>query len=829
MTEKLQEKFPKRIVVMDTESMGLANYQADSAKDFGVYQISALKFDLFEDGHLRFVDHMDLMVEPDPEIIFKDPREGAKNRHRFYTDYDTLESGKESACFKAYEQAMFDPNVGLETHYFYELKNPQIQKIIAELPNGEREEEEYKYRSRFRPYSDHVAPENIRDFRTSIKDSFRRPAKNLSRRADGDFVEYTEDAEENQRLNDAQIFSGNKSNTLLVYENLKHQRDYYQQQGDTQKAEEIDVLRLEMLEELQQEPWRIEQIDETEGASRATGFKCVEDLRHKAETVNRDSFNGRPASYAEAAERFSSFCEGTEAMVGHNVMFDFSIMDRLFAKANQLVGENRFRFPFTQDRIIDSLPLSALSPERFGKRNSLDALIDDEPYADTPDVKLQMEQDIENIEGVGQETLKKCLGGKTRIGRLDPDKETRSKGGHDAIEDVFITAAVLERIAKERATKGKPPVVNAASAVQEALCGDAISEAPIIDPSAIRSRIPNNELQESIEHLCAFIPDTPYGTNEHDQRARKAYDFTIKMLRAMDAIDPTEPEKILHTNREENGVLVNLQKLIPSLGYIARGRQLFDSRYADIFSDAYLTKGNFPNLVIAQKTQREWADRVEGDLDNFVLSPYDFNASAPFLHWEDPQQLHQDLKIMHEFRHFITPYGSRVRYEAPPKGAESEIPWLSISEPAPKPLDNTSGEERKDSPRDKQAKAVHHNVHRIYNVLHNAYRDGTLGNEKEGDILRISADPVDHRLCVKIRHDALIKAHEMEPENPISLRGQRDEADQTIDYDDVNQDPDGAAPVDAGMQGPQSTTRNGLEHIPKTLVELLAQRPRQKS
>lgn len=645
--------------------MGLANYQPDSSEGFGVFQISAIKFELHDDGHLTFIDHLDVMVEPDAELVFKDPRPGALPRKRFYQDYSP------SACFEAYERVMFDPEIGFRTHYFYQPLNPYIR--------------EQDQTARFRPYTDH--DEDADALRSAIKGSFRKQAQKLTR-----FKSPSTD----ELVTKAKLFDPPKKATLMVYEYLSYQRHHYELLGDSARMKEIDDLRVRLLKELAQNPWMIEQIDECHAAAEAMGFHSRQKLIDKAAQI------GGAVNYKQAAERFSKFCEGAEAMVGHNVMFDYAIMRRLYAHAG-------LTFPFRQDQIVDTLALCALDPSRFGKRNRLDAIIDEEVVKGH---RLQMEQDIGAM--VGQDALKRCLNGRDRIHRLDPEKSVRTQGGHDAIEDVFITAALLERMTKKRAANGEAMLPNVALAVQLALNGDASLPAPTTPP---------DDIAVEIGPLLAFIHSAG------DSGVALATDI----IDTFDGIDKDSPNGILTHMQDRGGIVVNLQKIIPSLASATSYRRFAQEQYHGTL-DIRFSVGGFRKLLatLYGETTKEWS-----------LSPYDVLDSAPCLRWDDPEALREDIEILAGLYHFVSSYGSKVRYEK-----NGEHVDVKISAPV--------------NGREDGLQRAHANLRKLYATIQNAHKAGNLGEVELADVLRHHIEPAEQRASIKVRRDAFLKAYRTE-------------------------------------------------------------------
>lgn len=659
--------------------MGLANYQADSSEGFGIYQISAIKFELHTDGHLKFLDHMDVMVEPDAELQFKDPRPGAGYRKRFYADYAMRDDGKPSACFEAYERVMLDPKIGFHTHYFYQPLNPYIR--------------DQDQTPRFRPYSDHE--EDTDALRSAIKSSFRKQAQRLTR--------YKAPSISDMLVAKAKLFDPPKKATLMVYEYLSYQRHHYEHLSDTARMAEIDDLRTRMLEELAENPWLIEQIDECEAAANAMGLTSRQKLLDKAATTNPD---GTPLNYHQAAETFSKFCEGSEAMIGHNVMFDYAIMRRMYAHAH-------LTFPFRPDQIVDTLALCALDASRFGKRNRLDAIIDEEAVQGD---QLQMEHDIRTMDGMSDDILKHCLSGRTRIHRLNPDKTIRTQGGHDAIEDVFITSALFERMTKKRAAEGKPPLISAAATVQEALGGDASLPAPTTPPE---------DVSVEIGPLLAFIY-TPQDTS--------GFTLATDIIDTFDGIDKDSPNGILSNMPDRGGIVVNLQKIIPSLAAATTYRRFANEDYANVLTMRFSAAGGFRKLLATlygEKTA-EWS-----------LSPYDMLDSAPCLRWDNPNELSQDIEILAAIYHFVSSYGSKVRFER-----NGELVDIKIGAPV--------------NGREDGLKRAHGNLRMLYATIQNAHKAGLFGDVALDTILKHSIEPAEQRACVKIRRDAFVKAYEAE-------------------------------------------------------------------
>jgi DNA polymerase III epsilon subunit-like protein len=523
-----------------------------------------------------------------------------------------------------------------------------------------------------------------------------------------------------------------------------------------------------MLKELAKQPWLLEQIDEAEGASKAMGFESREKLLAKAIEINAETNNGSPADYGRAATLFSEFCQGSEAMIGHNVMFDYAIMRRLYQAANKYrKGGSEYRFPFRQEQIVDTLALSALDPTRFGKRNSLDAIIDDEPK--TADGRLKMESDIRAMEGVGIEGLKRCLNERTTINRLDPNKGIRGKGGHDAIEDVFITAAVFERLAKARAKTGQNMIPGVAQTVQDALGGTDMEQPALAGKSAITRNHPHEKLSPDTGQLAGFI-HLPLG----ELGKKHPSDIVKKMIGTLDSIDTTSPKTTLSPVTDRGGILLNLQKAVPSLSNLVLMRRLCDSKYDDVFSAVWIEgerdyrgfekRNGFSKVIIVPRPPERWVERTSESVNRqYVLSPYELIASGPYLRWDDPEGLKQDIEVMANLYQFISPYGSRVRFEpirpagfmeksdhelrnASPKDSDQQ--WLLVGAPINGLPDGVN--------------RAHNHLRQLYAAVNNAVKDGQAGPIAPDEAIQYSLDPVDQRACVRIRKDVFMKLYEAE-------------------------------------------------------------------
>jgi len=766
-------KYPRTIVVMDTESMGLANYQQDSSRGFGVFQISALKFEMAADGSLKLLDHLDMVVNPDKEIKFLDPRKGARNRQRFYEDYQTLPEGKPSVCFKAYRQVFEDPKIGFNSHYFY---HPRYRSVFGHLPAGAKVDSDDT--PGFRPYLGVVNSLEDADalrsrFKRNVKTELKKRVKTLTQSlADPEHQEELSiTSDELGAIKRTKLFDPQKETTMMVYEYLNYQVFHYQKLAQAAKAagndaeakthaakaEEICELRKQMCKELISNPWSIEQIDEAHGASKAMGLPNEEKLLAKAFKVNGESNNGAPLGYVDAAKRFTAFCAGSDSMVAHNAMFDYAIMHRLYEQARDLEKKKPKEqqtpvpdFPFDLHQVSDTLAMAASQPSRLGHKNRLDNIIDEEGIN---------QQEITTMAG-GERQLEALLGSST-IKRLSSDKRLRAEAGHDALEDVLITAAYLQRVTRERAGQQKDILPPVAESVLEAIGGSPKGAKPLVGKKATGFV---SENRTGVQRLAGFIPDGLRESNFDVPKLVSGYFSTMRNL------SPTEPGPMISAITDKGGILVNLQKTIPMLGNLRAFTELANPAHREAISAVYFDQekdyrgfskpNGFSKLVISPNRQGSWTQSTNRGPSQYVLSPFDYMASAAYLRWEKPQELQQDLEILHNLYHFITPFGGRARLEAKTiapdiMDEESSIPknlgldkqWISVSSPI-------NGQE-------KTVLGARKNMHEIYGCITKAMdMEGMMpAGKTKRDILQGGVDVVEQRPYMRIDRDFFLKAY----------------------------------------------------------------------
>jgi hypothetical protein len=726
-----------------------------------------------EKGALKLVDHLDMVVNPDKEIKFLDPRKGAKHRKRFFEDYQTLSNGKPSACFKAYQQVFADPKVGFNSHYFY---HPRYRDVFGQLPASAKFEGDDI--PGFRPYlgvvnsledADALRSRFKRHVKTELKKSIKRLTHSLNEPEHQEELSITSD--ELGAIKRAKLFDPQKETTMMVYEYLNYQVFHYQklaQQAklagnDTDaklhsaKADEITALRKAMCKELISNPWSIEQIDEAHGASKAMGLPNEQKLLAKAFNVNGESNNGLPFGYVDAAKRFTAFCAGSEHMVAHNAMFDYAIMHRLYEQARDIEQKKPKDqqtpvpdFPFDLHQVSDTLAIAASQPSRLGRKNRLDNIIDEEGINTA---------EIATMAG-GEKGLEAVLGS-SHIKRLSRDKRMRAEAGHDALEDVLITAAYLQRVTQERAGQQKNPLPSVAESVLEAIGGSPSGATPLVGKKATSFL---RENRTGVQRLAGFIPDGTREPNFDVPKLVQGYFSTMQNL------SPTEPRPLISAITDKGGMLLNLQKTIPMLGNLRAFTELANPRHREAISAVYFDQekdfrgfskpGGFSKLVISPNRQGSWIQSTNRGPSQYVLSPFDYMASAAYLRWEKPEYLQQDLEILHNLYHYITPFGGRARLEAKtitpdimdeeaaiPKNLGLDQQWVSIS-----------------SPLNGQEKTVHgarKNMVELFACITKAMEiEGMMpAGKTKRDILQGGVDVVEQRPYVRIDRDFFLKAY----------------------------------------------------------------------
>lgn len=537
---------PRTIVLLDTETTGLSNHQADSTAGFGLLQLSALKFRLDDGGALTYVAHLNLAVEPDVPLI--DPASG-QPRLPFYDDYAATATGQAYAHACEGEMGVF---CGV------------LSEDGAFIP--------------------HASADARRGYLRAILDPWQKDDATPATRG--------------ERL------------LALLSATLDRQAAHFHRLGDHAAADARSHLKAAMEAEFRASPHLIEHIDNAFYAAHANG------IRNRAQLLEKANAFGQPEliGYQEACRRFAAFYEGAECMAAHNAAYDYAVLARLFHEAKR-AGMAVPPFPLAQDAVVDTQLLSAVLPERYGKRTGLGEWVRTFPLTVA---------DIYAIGGLDAAAVARILHQPEAEGpilhRLDADRADSLSGvAHDGMEDTLILAGALARLAPHGL----------------ATMAEAAATLPGVDGPARTGR-------EALEAAGLSARDTGTGyalwlpLEPHSAPGRLFRHYL--MVKDRDSVNQGFPPATLAAPPE--GVLLNLQRLAYYLCPLVPLLKLAEHpAVADAALDPGSRYGNksFLNLTLA-----------DGRSAGATLA--DWIASAAAFSWHDADALAADIALLARVR-----------------------------------------------------------------------------------------------------------------------------------------------------------------------------------
>jgi DNA polymerase III epsilon subunit-like protein len=681
-TASAPPKYPKTIVILDTEGGGLSNTQQDSAKGFGLFQLAAAKFRLEADGSLHYLESMNLITESKADS-YPDDRPGAKPRRKFYEDYAAEGKGARR-CFRIFEYAvkgLRDTTLPSKLAGF--LNDDRIGLQDATLDRDPTDESKI-IRTALPPEKRGVQP-----IRNKIKERAR--------------IDY----QQNPEITPTDRHPVRE----VIFEHLDKQIAWLEAHNKKQWAGKLKEHKAGALKELEANPWLLEQMYESYEASLASGIKNHADLMAKAKSLGQE----KPVDYVTTAQKFSEFSAGCDQMVAHNAMFDFSVLRHMYAEATtEATSAGKpapSAMPFTLHQIVDTIPLSAARTHRFGLSNKMDVLIKHEGFRDAHGDGNFF---AASPKGLDKKTIEKLLHWNGK-GPLMP--RLQGEQSHDALEDVLITSAYLQKVTHERAASASTlsPEQQAKYEILPSFL-KMLSTLPGVDTERAATMLTGKEASSAAH--CYAPPETDL-TAYLPLKSSQAGKFLTEYLGVMHAgskheFEPASLLSHINTDGPTDGVLLNLQKVAFQTNYIFPMLRPFTMRVdvnengeqkrVGAFRDVTLT----PNYQIPRYSIMHFYPRRKGHTDQtpeaLHIPLMDYTASASMLSWQSPEQVIGDLEMLTRLRCYTVKQplnkpdwiSGRARFEyekdsdgvsAPPTPIEkrddnaSNTQWIAVSLP----------------------------------------------------------------------------------------------------------------------------------------------------